>query len=101
MSRRSVSRDHFRGLFALYAFAAEHSENHDGAARLLHLFISSQSISDDLLDYWADRADAIGSETLGHELGLRAHAVADGNSNYDHASAFLHALLKSLDQRPH
>jgi hypothetical protein len=38
---------------------------------------------------------------MGEQLCLRAHAVADGSSSYDHASAFLHALLKALDQTQH
>ncbi len=101
MAQRAVSREHFRGLFALYACAAQHGENCEGAIRLLRLFASSESISDDLLDRWVERADAVGSGAVGYELGLRAHAVADGHSNYDHASAFLHALLKALDQRAH
>lgn len=101
MARRAVSRDEFRGLFALFAFAAQHHQKHDGASRLLHLFTSSQNIPDDLLDRWAERAEAIGPEAVGNELSLRAHAVADGNTSYDHASAFLHALLKALDQTKH
>jgi hypothetical protein len=101
MPRRAVSRDDFRGLFALFAFAAQHHEKHDGASRLLQLFTSSRNISDDLLDRWAERTEAIGSKAEGNELSLRAHAVADGNTSYDHASAFLHALLKGLDQTKH
>ena len=101
MARRAVSRDDFRGLFALFAFAAQHNENHKGASRLLHLFMSSRQIPDDLLDLWSERAEAVGFEAVGDQLCRCAHAVADGNSTYDHASAFLHALLKALDQTQH
>lgn len=99
MARRAVSRDHFKGLFALFAFAALHNENHDGASRLLHLFTSSRYIPDDLLDLWSKYAEAIGPETVGEQLCQRAHAVADGSSSYAHASAFLHALLEAPDQQ--
>ncbi|WP_027544994.1 hypothetical protein [Bradyrhizobium sp. WSM2254] len=101
MARRAVSRDDFKGLFALFAFAAQHKENHNGASRLLHLFMSSRYIPDDLLDLWSECAEATGPETIGEQLCLRAHDVADGSSSYDHASAFLHALLKALDQTQH
>jgi hypothetical protein len=98
MARRAVSRDDFRSLFALFAFAAQQHENHDGASRLINLFMTSRNIPDDLLGQWSQRAEAIGSETIGDQLSVHAHAVADGNSRYDHASAFLHALLKAADQ---
>ncbi len=97
MSPRTVSRDDFRGLFALYSFAARHDHDHDGASRLLNLFISSRSIPDDLLNRWSEAAEGLGPEAVGHMLRLRAHAVADGDEIYDHASAFLHALLQAFD----
>lgn len=86
MAMRAVSRDDFRGLFALFAFAARHNENHNGASRPLHLFTSSRDIPDNLLDLWSECAEAIGPETIGEHLCLRAHAVAEGRSSYDHAS---------------
>lgn len=98
MAQRSVSREDFRGLFALYACAAQLHKKHDGASRLLNLFDSSRDISDDLLHLWSERVQAVGAETVGSVLCPRARAVADGDANYDHASAFLHALLKALDQ---
>ncbi|WFU46055.1 hypothetical protein QA640_45680 (plasmid) [Bradyrhizobium sp. CB82] len=101
MARRAVSRDDFRSFFAFHAFAAELNKNHDGASRLLKLFTSSRDICDDLLDLWSERAEALGPETVGGVLNPRVHAVADGDINYDHASAFLHALLKTLDQTQH
>jgi len=101
MAPRLVSREDFRGLFALYAFAAQLNNNHAGASRLLKLFASSPNISDSLLDRWSERVEALNPEIVGSVLGPCAHAVADGNVNYDHASAFLHALLKTLDQTQH
>ncbi|WP_315828632.1 hypothetical protein, partial [Bradyrhizobium sp. SZCCHNG3015] len=91
---------------AMLSVACSHSShsgvqlnrNPDGASRLLNLFTSSQNISDELLDRWAERAEAIGPEAVGSVLCPHAHAVADGNTSYDHASAFLQALLKKLDQ---
>ncbi len=96
MARRAVSRDNFKGLFALFALAAQHNENYAGASRLIDLFASSRNIPDDLLDLWSERAEVVGAEAVGEQLCRQAHAVADGNSNYDHASAFLHALVKVL-----
>ncbi|MDA9437048.1 hypothetical protein XH88_35775 [Bradyrhizobium sp. CCBAU 51627] len=101
MPQRAVSREDFRGLFAFYVFVARHDNKHDGASRLLKLFTSSQNISDELLDQWSERADALGAERVGSVLGPRTRAVANGDANYDHASAFLHALLTALDQTQH
>jgi hypothetical protein len=98
MAQLAVSRDAFRGLFALFAFGEQLNKNPDGACRLLNLFTSSQHISDELLDRWAERAEAAGSETVGSVLCPDARATADGSASYDHASAFLQALLKKLDQ---
>jgi hypothetical protein len=101
MAQRSVSREDFRGLFALYACAAQLHKKHDGASRLLNLFESSRDITDDLLHLWSERVEAVSAETVGSVLCPRARAVADGEANYDHASAFLHAMLKALDQSQH
>lgn len=98
---RAVSRDDFRSLFALYAFADRHNKQHDRASRLPKLLTSSRTTSDDPLDRWPERVEAPGPETVGGALGPRARAVADDDANYDHASAFLHALLKALDQTQH
>src|SRR3954447_12980097 len=101
MAQRSVSREDFRGLFALYACAAQLHKKHAGASRLLNLFESSRDIPDDLLHLWSARVEAVGAEAVGSVLCLRARAVADGDAKYDHASAFLHAMLKALDQSQH
>jgi hypothetical protein len=101
MAQRSVSREDFRGLFALYACAAQLHKKNAGASRLLNLFESSRDITDDLLHLWSERVEAVSAETVGNVLCPRARAVADGKANYDHASAFLHAMLKALDQSQH
>lgn len=98
---RAVSRDDFRSLFALYAFAARHNKQHDRASRLLKLSTSSGTGSDHVPDQWSERIEAPGPELVGSMLGPRARAVADEDANYDHASAFLHTLLKALDQTQH
>lgn len=101
MAKRTVSQDDFRGLFALYALTARHNHNQKGADRLMRLFTSSGDIADDLLDLWSERADKLGPETVGAMLCPRARAVANGVMDYDHASDFLHALLRDLDQKEH
>src|SRR3954469_591996 len=75
MAQRSVSREDFRGLFALYACAAQLNKKHDGASRLLNLFDSSRDISDDLLHLWSERVEAVSAETVGSVLCPRARAV--------------------------
>jgi len=101
MAKRTVSRDDFRGFFALYALAAQHDNKLEGAFRLLKLFTSSRSISDNLLDLWSERVEALDPEAVGNVLCPRARAVGDGTANYDHASDFLHALLIELDRKQH
>jgi hypothetical protein len=101
MFMRAASRDDFRSLFTLDAFAARHNKQHDRASRLLKLFAPGRTTSDDVLDQWSARVEATGPEIVGSVLGPRARAVADDDANYDHASAFLHALLKALDQTQH
>ena len=98
---RAVSRDDFRSLFAIDAFAARHNTQHDRASRLLKLFTSGRTTSDDLLDQWPERVEAPEPEIDRAVIGPRARAVADDDANYDHASALLHALLKALDQTQH
>ncbi len=101
MAKRAVSRSAFRGLFALYALKAHHDHNQDGEDRILKLFGSSKDIPDSLLDLWTDRADALGTEAVGAVLSPRTHEIADGSAVYDHASDFLRAVLRELDQRRH
>lgn len=97
MTRPVVSRDAFRGFFALYAVKAHRYHKHGGEDHVLQLFGSSNDIPDNLLEQWSDRAEVLGPENVFNVLGPRIRDVADGKANYDHASAFLHALLRELD----
>lgn len=101
MVRIAVSRDAFRGLFALYAADAHHEQKHHCEYSLTKLFKSSDDIPDGLLDLWSERVNTLDSETVGNVLCPRAREVADGRAEYDHASDFLHALLRELDQEQH
>ena len=101
MAKPAVSRDAFRGFFALFAVKAHHDNQSEGEYRLMKLFGSSEDIPDDLLDLWSARADSLGPETISGLLCPRAREIADGSVSYDHASDFLHALLRELDHRRH
>ncbi len=101
MAKPAVSRDAFRGLFAFFAAKAHHDHMLEGEYRLLKLFGSSEDIPDGLLDLWSDRADVLGSETVGSILSPRAREVADGRANYDHASDLLRAVLRELERKEH
>ena len=101
MAKPAVSRDAFRGLFALYAAKAHHDNKRDGEYRLLKLFGSSEDIPDSLLDLWSDRAEVLGPDTIGTILTPRTREVADGGATYDHASDFLHAVLRDLERNEH
>ena len=87
MAQRSVSREDFRGLFALYACAAQLHKKHAGASRLLNLFESSRDISDDLLHLWSERVEAVSAETVGSVLCPRARAVSATPTSSDDPSA--------------
>ena len=99
MAKPAVSRDAFRSLFALYVLKAYHDHKHDGEHRLLKLFGSSDDIPNHLLDLWSNFADVLGPESVGSILEQRVHEIADGKASYDHASAFLHVVLRELDGR--
>jgi hypothetical protein len=101
MAKPAVSRDAFRGLFALYAAKAHHDNKHDGEYRLLKLFGSSEDIPDSLLDLWSDRAEVLGTDTIGTILTPRTREIADGGATYDHASDFLHTVLRDLERNEH
>ncbi|MDA9520120.1 hypothetical protein XI06_07030 [Bradyrhizobium sp. CCBAU 11434] len=101
MTKRAASRNAFRGLFALYAAKAHHDGNGIAEEQLLRLFGSSEDIPDDLLEKWSTSAGLIGSEAVGNILSPLAHQIADGSAQYDHASDFLHRLLRELDRSVH
>ncbi|MCK1709728.1 MULTISPECIES: hypothetical protein [unclassified Bradyrhizobium] len=64
----------------------------------MKLFGTSENIPDDLLDLWSARADSLGPETVSRVLCPRAREIANGSVTYDHASDFLHALLREKHQ---
>lgn len=99
MAKPAVSRDAFRGLFAFYAAKAHHDHKAEGEEQLLKLFGSAEGIPDRLLQEWSETADLVGSETVGNLVWPRARELARGTARYDHASDFLHALLRDLGRK--
>jgi hypothetical protein len=101
MAKPPVCRGAFRGLFAFYAAKAHHDCMRNGEESLLRLFGSADDIPDNLLLQWSDRADLLGSEAVGSAMEPRARQLMNGDAHYDHASDFLHALLRDLDRKAH
>jgi len=99
MAKPVVSRDAFRGLFAFYAAKAHRDHQAEGEEQLLRLFGSAEDIPDRLLQEWSERADLVGSEAVGSVVEPCAHELARGTTRYDHASDFLHALLRDLGRK--
>lgn len=101
MAKPVVSRDAFRGLFAFYAAKAHLDRNGEGEDCLLKLFGSSEHIPNDLLERWSTRANAVGPAAVGRMLSPLVHEIAVGAAHYDHASDFLHRLLRELEPKVH
>ncbi|MDA9497608.1 hypothetical protein [Bradyrhizobium sp. CCBAU 11357] len=101
MAKPSVSRDAFRGLFAFYAAKAHHDHTLSPKPGLLQLFGSSDHIPDGLLELWSSRTELIGPEAVGNIMSPLAHQILDGGAQYNHASDFLHRLLRELDRDVH
>ncbi len=99
MAKPAVSRDAFRGLFAFYAAKAHHDHRTQGEESLLKLFGSAEYIPDRLLQQWSDTAHLVGPEMVASVLEPRARELASGGARYDHASDFLHALLRDLGRK--
>ncbi|MCK1284297.1 hypothetical protein IVB41_10205 [Bradyrhizobium sp. 44] len=99
MGKPAVSRDAFRGLFAFYAAKAHHDHKAEAEHSLLRMFGSADDIPDTLPQQWSDRAEMLGSETVGRLLDPRVRQITNGNARYDHASDFLHTLLRDLGQK--
>jgi hypothetical protein len=99
MAKPAVSRNSFRGLFAFYATKADHK--HDGEYCVLKLFGSAQDIRDRMLQRWSHEAELPGSETIASTLEPHTREIANGRTRYDHASGFLHVLLRDLELREH
>ncbi|PDT68569.1 hypothetical protein CO683_15270 [Bradyrhizobium ottawaense] len=98
MGKSTVSRDAFRGLFAFYAAKAHHDRQPGGEHCLLRLFRSAEDIPDSLLLLWTNRVELLGSQTVGRIMEPQARQVTSGKAQYDHASDFLHAVLRDLGQ---
>jgi hypothetical protein len=98
MAKPAVSRNTFRGLFAFYA-KADHK--HDGDYCVLKLFGSAQNIPDRPLQQWSHQADLPGAEAIASTLEPRTREIVNGRKRYDHASDFLHVLLRDLELREH
>ncbi|MBH5372968.1 hypothetical protein [Bradyrhizobium glycinis] len=101
MAKPSVSRDAFRGLFAFYAAKAHHDHNDVAEDLLLKLFGSSEHIPDGLLELWSSRTELVGPEAVGNIVSPLAHQILGGVAQYNHASDFLHRLLRELDRDVH
>ncbi|MCK1302104.1 hypothetical protein IVB33_15815 [Bradyrhizobium sp. 24] len=99
MAKPAVSRDAFRGLFALYWAKAHHDHKAEAEDCLLTLFGSAEYIPDRLLQQWSEKADLLGPETVGSVVEPRARKIACGGARYDHASDFLHSLLRDLGRK--
>lgn len=84
-----------------YAAKAHHDRKQEGEYSLSKLFRSSDDIPERLLELWSQRVNSLDPEIVGDVLCLRARAVADGRAEYDHASDFLHALLRELNSKQH
>ncbi|MCK1317597.1 MULTISPECIES: hypothetical protein [unclassified Bradyrhizobium] len=98
MAKPAVSRNAFRALFAFYA-KADHK--HNGDYCVLKLPGSAQGIPDRLLQQWSHQADLPGAEAIASTLEPRTREIVNGRKRYDHASDFLHVLLRDLELREH
>ncbi|MDA9435495.1 hypothetical protein XH88_27595 [Bradyrhizobium sp. CCBAU 51627] len=68
---------------------------------MLKLSQSSEDIPESRLDLWSDRAEMLGPEVIGAALNSGTREVVNGRAHYDHASDFLHAMLRDLEQKRH
>ncbi|UPJ40093.1 hypothetical protein IVB40_22535 [Bradyrhizobium sp. 40] len=98
MAKPAVSRNTFRGLSAFYAKA---DPKYDGEQCVLKLFGSAQDIPDRLLQQRSHQADLPGAESIASTLEPRTREIVNGRKRYDHASDFLHVLLRDLELREH
>nr|WP_247474599.1 hypothetical protein [Bradyrhizobium sp. 30] len=62
---------------------------------------SAQGIPDRLLQQWSHQADLPGAEAIASTLEPRTREIVNGRKRYDHASDFLHVLLRDLELREH
>ncbi|WP_409190225.1 hypothetical protein [Bradyrhizobium sp. RDM4] len=100
MAKPAVARNAFRGLLAFYAAKAHDDKEPDGERSLLKRFGSSQDIPNNLLERWPDRIEVLGPEIVDDTIGQRS-PHSNGRARYDHASDFLHVLLREMDRHKH
>jgi hypothetical protein len=101
MVKPVVTRDAFRGLFALFAARAHHDAKGEAEDQLLRLFKSTEDIPEHMLTLWSARTESLSSEAIGNTVSPVAHEIVDGSAHYDHASDFLRRLLRDLDRDVH
>jgi len=100
MSKPAASRDAFSGLFAFFAAKAHHEQQHDREHHLFKLFRSSKEIPENFLEA-ANSAEPVGCQNVGKVASSRTRKIADGGAGYDHASDFLHVLLRDVERKLH
>ncbi|WP_354202400.1 hypothetical protein [Bradyrhizobium sp. JR4.1] len=54
-----------------------------------------------MLELWTDRTEVLGAEMVGEMIAPRTRQVTNGGAHYDHASDFLHVLLKEMERHKH
>ena len=92
MAQRAIFRSDFGDFIALYLWAIDYNENRYDASRLHRLLVPTRSTCEDLLEPTPDSAGGY-NPISGGTFGPSDQAV-DRAAKYDHASAFLHAVLK-------
>ena len=95
MAQRAIFRSDFGDFIALYLLAVDYNENHYDASRLHKLLVPPPSTCEDLLEPTSDPAGVYNPISGGCTFGPSGQAV-DRAAKYDHASAFLHAVLKGV-----
>lgn len=95
MTKLDFSARAFRGLGAYYA-AKAHDHKHD--RRYLKLFGSAEDDPDLALQQSSnDDAELLGIGTIASTWEPRTRESANGCARYNHASDFLHVLLRDLE----
>ena len=93
MGKPPVSRAALHALIALRETKA-HDQNIDDEV-VLKFPGPSAHLADDQLHQW------LRSATAGTIFLPPAHEIAEGGAPYDHASDFLHRLLRKMDRKVH
>ena len=99
MGKPAVSRDAFRGLLAFHAAKPHHSAKPRGGYLFVRLFGHAEDVPDALVLQWSDKSKVLASETVGQLMDPLVREIPNGNAQYDHASDFLHRLLRDFGQK--